>query len=224
MNAAQARGPSGPAPAGPGSRCYAFAIDWHIRILAALLWMLAAVWVLHPPLSFGSRPMLETLLPAATLYFLYHPVLELILRGQSPGKRIAGLRVVDRNGGVPGRSRILIRNAFRLIDSLPVFYAVGLVSCFATAEGVRLGDLAAGTLLVHDAAAPVADGADAWEIARGLLDRWGSMDPGRRRALARALLARLGSGAADGLAAEAGDEELRARLRTWVHAHPTRPP
>ncbi len=213
MNDARARDPSGPAPAGPGSRCYAFAIDWHIRALAALAWMLGAVLVSHPPLRLEARATLVVLLPAAALYFLYHPVLEMISRGQSPGKRIVGLRVVDRAGGAPGRRRILIRNALRLIDSLPIFYAVGLVSCFVTADGVRLGDLAAGTVLVHAAAVPAADGEEAREIALRLLERWGSIDPGRRREFARALLERLGTGAAGRLTAETGDDELRSRLR-----------
>lgn len=213
--ARRAPGVPGPACAGPGSRCYAFAIDWHVRVLAALAWILAAELALRPSLTAVTRPTLIMLVPAGALYFLYHPVLELIWRGQSPGKRYAGLRVVDRGGGVPSRRQILIRNLFRLIDSLPLFYAVGLISCFITAESVRLGDLAAGTLLVEDAVAPAADPADGREIARGLLERWGSMAPARRRELARALLDRVGNGSVAGLSADAGDEELRARLRAW---------
>ena len=203
------------ATAGPGSRCYAFAIDWHLRVLAALAWLLAAALALRPPLTALTRPTLIMVVPACVVYFLYHPVLELIWRGQSPGKRYAGLRVVDRSGGVPSRRRILIRNLFRLVDSLPIFYAVGLISCFVTADGVRLGDLAAGTMLVLDAAAPAADRSDGREIARALLERWAVMDPVRRRELARALLDRLDTGAEPGLPAGAGDEELRARLGAW---------
>ncbi len=149
--------------AGPGTRSYAFVIDWHIRLLLALAW-LAAAWLL--PLMLGqalpsarelTRPFAHlAVLPAAGLYFLYHPVLEVVMRGRTPGKRMAGVRIVTRDGGTPDITALLIRNILRLIDSLPICYLVGLMSCFVTAQSVRLGDLAAGTLLVHERGAALA--------------------------------------------------------------------
>lgn len=149
--------------AGPGYRSYAFLIDWHIRVLAALAWLLAAVFAWH--ISWYSEPnqMLRAWVPAATIYLLYQPVIEIFLHGQSPGKRIAGVRIVTRAGGAPAIGAIAVRNAFRLVDSLPAFYAVGLVSCIVTRDQVRLGDLAAGTLLIVDdgRASRAVDGASA---------------------------------------------------------------
>lgn len=136
--------------AGPGHRSYAFVIDWHIRVLAALVWLLAGVLALHISWNTAPRGASLALVPAAMIYFLYHPVIEILLRGQSPGKRIAGVRIVTRAGGVPAIGAIAVRNAFRLVDSLPAFYAVGLVSCIVTRDQLRLGDLAAGTLLIID--------------------------------------------------------------------------
>ena len=65
-------------------------------------------------------------LPALAIYFLYHPVLELAMRGRTPGKRSAGIHVVTRDGSAPSAGALLVRNVFRLIDSLPVAYGVGL--------------------------------------------------------------------------------------------------
>src|SRR5277367_5455215 len=141
--------------AGPGSRSYAFVIDWHIRLLLAGAWLLLAGFVLKLSLSPKSQDALLSLLPALVIYFLYHPILEVAMRGRTPGKRMAGLVLVRRNGGAPGTSALLIRNIFRLIDGLPAFYVLGLVSCFITANRVRIGDMAAGTLLVLDDEAAV---------------------------------------------------------------------
>src|SRR5690606_18924459 len=89
-------------------------------------------------------------LPATAIYLLYHPVLEVAMRGRTPGKRIAGVRVVRRDGGVPGVGALLVRNVFRLVDSLPFLYCVGLTAAVLTEHSVRIGDMAAGTLLVYD--------------------------------------------------------------------------
>src|SRR5690606_4225634 len=97
---------------------------------------------------------LVVVLPATALYLLYHPVLEVLMRGRTPGKRMAGVRIVKRDGGVPGSVALLVRNIFRLIDFLPFFYFVGLVTTMLTRHCVRLGDIAAGTLLVYDEADP----------------------------------------------------------------------
>ena len=84
------------------------------------------------------------------MFILYHPIVETLLRGISPGKRFVGLRIATLAGGVPNPGPLLLRNLFRLIDSAPIFYGVGLLMTMFNRNGQRLGDLAAGTLLVYD--------------------------------------------------------------------------
>lgn len=212
--------------AGPGSRSYAFIIDWHIRILLAMGWVLAALlgsWAI------GGQPATGVIagLPAAAIYLLYHPVVELAMGGQSPGKRIARVRVVGRDGQPPTVIAILIRNAFRLVDSLPAFYTVGLVSTMVTRDSVRVGDLAAGTVLVnlpddtrraavrqqrlaHQTRLSVADA----ELVNDLLDRWKQLTPAVRQQLAHTLLGRFGQ--QPGAASDMDDENLRSALQSLV--------
>jgi uncharacterized RDD family membrane protein YckC len=228
--------------AGPGSRSYAFIIDWHIRILLALTWILAAslvqfgVFFLRTK-SMGSAAFI-TLTPAAVIYFLYHPLVELAMRGQTPGKRMAGVRVTNRSGGTPSSLAILIRNAFRLIDCLPALYGVGLVTTMFSAQRVRLGDLAAGTLLVHDGEAEskalshlgslsLNPDLDAGTLALGndLLLRWKDLEPERRQGLARDLLRRIDAGASSardpGHTETLDDLGLQRRLRTALSRQST---
>jgi uncharacterized RDD family membrane protein YckC len=110
--------------AGPGNRSYAFVIDWHIRLLLAGAWLLLASFILKVSLNPRSQGALLSLMPAAIIYFLYHPIIEVAMRG-----------------GTPGTAALLIRNLFRLIDSLPAFYVIGLVSCVFTANRVRVGEI-----------------------------------------------------------------------------------
>jgi uncharacterized RDD family membrane protein YckC len=209
--------------AGPGNRSYAFVIDWHIRLLIAGTWLLIADYALKLSLNPRSPDALVTLLPAAVIYFLYHPILEVAMRGVTPGKRIAGLVLVDRTGGTPGTGSLLIRNVFRLIDGLPGLYVVGLVCCIFTAHRVRIGDMAAGTLLVLDDAAAaqsltrlekLAAGSrlalDALELVDQILDRWPTLEPGNRAQIARSLLARLDTG--DSSVAALNETQLHSRL------------
>ncbi len=194
--------------AGPGSRAYAFLIDWHIRALLALAWfvfcMLAVSGELRMPRNSSIWSTVLIVAPALIIYLLYHPLVELAMRGQTPGKRMAGVRIVNRDGGPPSVGAILIRNAFRLVDMMPGAYVVGLVCTMATAQHVRIGDMAAGTLLVTHTAnghrgleglavrghasglAPAA-----LDLVEQLLERWKQLEPGNRRNIALALLQRI---------------------------------
>ncbi len=215
--------------AGPGTRSYAFVIDWHIRVLLAVAWLLVAVYALRLGLNFRSHDALFSILPAAVIYFLYQPIVEVALRGRTPGKRIAGVRILDRNGGVPGVTALMIRNIFRLIDSLPAFYVVGLATCLLTANRVRIGDMAAGTLLVlEDTAAEkslarvesLAGGSslplETLELVDQVLERWKSLEEPHRAEIARKLLARVGPAAASNDLAGLSDGELQRRLRALL--------
>jgi uncharacterized RDD family membrane protein YckC len=213
--------------AGPGSRSYAFIIDWHIRVLLSLAWMLG-VWVL---LRILNIPTMAPLIwwPALAIYLLYHPALEILMQGRTPGKRSAGVRLVTRRGGQPSVSAILIRNVFRLLDSAPALYMVGLTCCMLSKDRVRVGDLAAGTVLVLEnaKAAHVLEvmpelathtGLDPRlvELIQDLLDRWQSLSSERRGALARALLARATPAQDRDALAALGEAELHQRLRTLL--------
>jgi uncharacterized RDD family membrane protein YckC len=193
--------------AGPGSRSYAFVVDWHIRFLLALAWMIVAFFIVIGSWSIASlddtpgSSIAMIFVPAMLIYFLYQPVAELVTRGRSPGKRIAGVRIISRTGDVPSIGALLIRNLFRLVDSLPALYVVGLVCTMFTKQHVRIGDLAAGTLLVidHDRDGKALARADALsrnpnidpqtaDLIDELLERWKVLEKGKRRELATALL------------------------------------
>src|SRR4029077_20735966 len=75
---------------------------------------------------------------------------EIAMRGRTPGKRIAGVHIVARGGSSPGIGALLTRNVFRIVDSFPLLYPVGLITAMITPEHVRVGDIAAGTVLVYD--------------------------------------------------------------------------
>jgi uncharacterized RDD family membrane protein YckC len=221
--------------AGPGTRSYAFIIDWHVRAFAALAWALVGVLLRQEvPAAAGgkvtSNPIMIALMVGAGLtYFLYHPALELLMRGRTPGKRIAGARIVTVEGQMPGAGALLMRNLFRLIDSLPALYLVGLVCCLVTRQRVRIGDMTAGTVLVLDAAdsarafsrwgamlgrsslAP-----EALRLTQELLERWGALEEAQRLALARALLAKIEPRRDAAQLAALDARDLRARLESYL--------
>jgi hypothetical protein len=176
-------------------------------------------------LSPKSQDALVSLVPAAIIYFLYHPILETTMRGRTPGKRMAGVVLVNRSGGTPGTAALLIRNIFRLVDSLPALYAVGLTACFLTANRVRIGDMAAGTLLVIDDAAAAKSLSrlesiaatsrlplEALELVDHLLERWPSLESNSRKKIAGALLARIEPGSDAAQLSSLSDGDLHVRL------------
>jgi uncharacterized RDD family membrane protein YckC len=220
--------------AGPGARSYAFVIDWHIRIVVAVAWYVVAAliyngaWSLGAPIEPNAPWFGLVVLPAAAIYLLYHPVLEIAMRGRTPGKRMAGVRIVTHDGALPAIPAHLIRSVFRLIDSFPVFYGLGLVTAVVTKNHVRIGDLAAGTLLVYDrgdesvlehvSTAALGSRLDAQtaEVVNELLGRWEKLDANVRVRLARSLLAKLHGADSDTL----DDAALRARLEELARGGP----
>lgn len=137
--------------------------------------------------------------------FVYYGLSELLMHGQTYGKRRMSLRVVKANGFALDAGSILIRNLFRVIDHLPLVWIVPLVS----KRGQRLGDLVAGTVLVSEAPAPISPlrerllakrPAEAlfrfdpvrlaklqpidFEAIERFLERWGSLTPEMQTALA----------------------------------------
>ena len=80
----------------------------------------------------------------------YYIFFEILWNGQTPGKRWVGLRVIRVDGTPVTAAEVVIRNLVRTIDMLPGAYGVGVVTMFVNSQSRRLGDLAAGTLVVHD--------------------------------------------------------------------------
>jgi uncharacterized membrane protein SpoIIM required for sporulation/uncharacterized RDD family membrane protein YckC len=144
--------------AGPGARAIAFVLDWLLRGALSLAWLLLAAWAILGNLDFNIPADVETLwylagaVPATAIYFLYHPVLEPLMGGRTPGKRMTGLRVLTPEGLVPSAGALLTRNVFRIVDSMPALYVVGLLFVMFGRRHLRLGDLAAGTVLAVERA------------------------------------------------------------------------
>ena len=87
------------------------------------------------------------------LFWGYFTLFEAFWNGRTPGKRVARIRVIQRSGRAIGLFESMARNLVRYIDMQPFpFYAVGVIAIFATRQHQRLGDLAAGTLVVRDRA------------------------------------------------------------------------
>jgi uncharacterized RDD family membrane protein YckC len=191
------------AVAGPGARSFAFIIDWHIRAILAIAWFCVGMMIYNgditnvaPPLEADGLWLGLIALPATAIYLLFHPVLEIAMRGRTPGKRMAGVRLVTRSGGAPAFGAYLIRNVFRIVDNFPICYGLGLVMTMITRNHLRLGDIAAGTVLVYDRSDAVLlehvrnsnlDAPTA-EIVNELLARWETLDAKSRQTLARGVL------------------------------------
>ena len=133
--------------AGMGTRILAAVIDIIIQATVFLVFVLAATsWLV----SLGSAVANGIVALATVLIFLgYHVVGEVWWNGQTLGKRLMGVKVVTDDGGPVGFVTSLIRTAMRLVDILPVGYGVGFVSAMASSKTQRLGDMAAGSLVVR---------------------------------------------------------------------------
>lgn len=209
--------------AGLGSRFIARLIDSLIQFGTILALLILSAWLHNGWIDAGL------IVIDFAIFFVYDIVFEVFGSGRTIGKRAAGLRVV-RSGGQPvGFWASAVRNILRLVDFLPSLYLVGTISIIVSAHNQRLGDLAAGTIVVRERATqPQSEGWVAWsrptvppdavvgwdvsavspaEVAavRAFLDRRLTLPPDARARIGYDLAVRLGA-KVSGIPAEAHPE------------------
>ncbi len=130
--------------AGPVPRAMAWAVDLSIR--AGIVLAVSSV-----ALQFGRAGWGVVLLTLFFVEWLLPAWLETVWHGQTPGKRIMRLAVLNDDGTPVRWPGALTRNLLRAVDFMPFLYGVGLVSMLSNRDFKRLGDLAAGTVVVYQA-------------------------------------------------------------------------
>ena len=201
--------------AGVGSRFAAGVLDQLLRFA-----ILAALAVLQGLAGVGSGTsgglfLASILVGLFLVHFAYDVLFETLASGRTPGKRWTGLRVVKLGGAPVGFVASALRNILRIVDALPGFYLVGMVAVFFSRNNQRLGDLAAGTIVVRERrqvtdlpppSRPRSDPLDAdtglWDVSavsadelatvRRFLDRRATLTPEARDRLAYEMASRLG--------------------------------
>jgi uncharacterized RDD family membrane protein YckC len=196
--------------AGLGSRFVAVLVDTLLQ--GVVLALLIAALVVADAGGFAAGAVVAVTVFA--LLFVYPVAFELRAGGRTPGKRWSNLRVICDDGSPLTFRSSALRNVLRLVDILPGLYLVGAVAIFASRSNQRLGDLAAGTLVVREPragalAAPAADPVEAaeqgelpaWDVSglrdaelaalRRFLERRSALDAVPRNLLARDLADRL---------------------------------
>ena len=134
--------------AGGGNRGFAALVDF---VLAALIFAGSIYGFSLLTDRFASAgPFFGVLLLLTfTLAWSYFVLLEWLWQGQTVGKRLYGLRVIRDDGAPAGFVAVLVRNLLRIVDFLPAFYGLGLLTIIVTSRSQRLGDIAAGTYVVR---------------------------------------------------------------------------
>lgn len=145
--------------AGPFLRAGAVLIDWGVQFA-----ILAGLYIVAMILGMAAGDGVSRGVSSLVLFFLtwWFPVFfECGKHGATPGKRAMGLRVVQTSGSPITFGQAVLRNFLKFIDGCPALVitgfpfpiptmAAGLASCLATRRFQRLGDLAAGTVVVYD--------------------------------------------------------------------------
>ncbi len=180
--------------AGVGSRFIAAAIDTLVQVILIILVATAIVLAGGFAMGRGALRDLDRVEPegaaiwavailVVALFLLlwgYYVTFEMLWNGQSPGKRLTRLRVLRDTGYPVGFLDSLLRNLVRVVDFLPFAYGIGVVSMLIDSQSRRLGDLAAGTIVVKErralravelatpvaGPAPAADGPGMANVAR----------------------------------------------------------
>lgn len=232
--------------AGIGYRCLA----WLIDIAILFLFWLSAYFVLTLSVSDawgayrGLSGFVQTLVVVGgfATQWLYWTVNEVFFNGQTPGKRMMGIRVVRSDGSPVGLYESAVRNLLRAVDFLPGLYAIGCITMLFSQQHRRLGDMVAGTLLVREerfnldkytatspasavpgpalaARAPVRLSSEEVEFILVFLERAPWLEPEARRRLGTRLVERFGGLVEEERAAVlASPEALEGFLRSRAQA------
>jgi uncharacterized RDD family membrane protein YckC len=148
--------------AGIGSRFVASLLD-HLILVTGMVLVYCAVVALIPTLGAGAIIsgdesglsglyflIAVLVLVEFVLFWGYFVLFETVWHGQTPGKRAGKLRVIRRDGQPVHAGEVMVRNLVRIVDFLPGFYGIGLITMFIDKDARRLGDLAAGTIVVRE--------------------------------------------------------------------------
>jgi uncharacterized RDD family membrane protein YckC len=211
--------------AGIGSRFLGIAADTAIQVTVGIVLVIAAVMILPGLNLFGASASQWVIAGVIIGIFLlnsaYFAFFEAIWNGQTPGKRYAQLRVMKDDGRPISAYDAIIRNLLRIVDSLPALYGVGLISMLFSKQSKRLGDMVAGTVVVHekslegvrpmadsvvDASLPPFDASsitlDELRLIETFIQRRSSWDPGVRTSMAAQISTRI-------------SEKLGVRIYGW---------
>ena len=194
--------------AGLGSRFIATIVDVVIQLV-----LLIALYLVFTATTTNGFVVAVFSIAAFLVLFAYDVLFEVANAGRTPGKLAVGLRVVRRDGRPVDFVTSAVRNLLRIVDFLPSFYVIGSVMIVATRDHQRLGDVAAGTVVVRERRAatkvvplpPSAPAPDAsylsWDVSsvtpdevatvRSFLERRTTITPAARAQLAWELSARL---------------------------------
>ena len=132
--------------AGPASRLYAVLLDTVIVLGTVNGIGLLVYWIFAKAPGFG---VMATTLAELAIGFAYSALLEGLWNGQTIGKRLFHLRVIDQTGFPLRIEQAWIRNLMRVVDALPFAYLVGGISVLSNPLMQRFGDQVAGTLVVR---------------------------------------------------------------------------
>jgi uncharacterized RDD family membrane protein YckC len=214
--------------AGLGSRMAASLVDGLIRFAVIIA---LSIVLFASPERVGGVEFALFIIGSFIVFFAYDVIFETLGGGRTPGKRATGLRVVREGGQPVGFVASAIRNIVRLIDMLPFSYAIGIVAILVSSKNQRLGDIAAGTIVVREVTA-VSGSAwrehdmtwgdeDAWDVGgitqeelatvRSFLARMETLDSNARTRIGRELAFRLHS-KVPGAPANISPEEFLRRL------------
>jgi uncharacterized RDD family membrane protein YckC len=198
--------------AGIGSRGAAVLVDTVLQFIALTVLMLVGVLVVGFAAGFAGFSSsgqaagaviigvyaLATFVVTAGYFMLF----EILWNGQTPGKRLVGVRVIRENGYPIRPIDAVIRNLVRIVDWLPFTYGVGVLTMLLNQRSKRLGDFASGTIVVREGsrvpvAMPLLSGPGDMRgfelsnqdatLVRDFLLRRGGMDPRARADLAQRL-------------------------------------
>jgi len=140
--------------AGIGSRFIAVLVDhllWGVAFF--VLFLLAAIILPNVHVLAGISPLWGVGIVILLIFLFmwgYFALFEAFWNGRTPGKHVAKIRVIHRSGRAISFMEALARNLLRVVDYLPGFYAIGVISIFCSRQHQRLGDMVAGTLVVRE--------------------------------------------------------------------------
>ncbi len=161
--------------AGVGSRFIAVLVDYLIWTVALVVSVLLILLVDPSLNSFSKLGEKWSIALVILIFFIwywgYFTLFETFWSGRTPGKRLVKIRVIQSSGRGIGFFEAMIRNLLRVVDGAPAVYAIGVISVLVTRQHQRLGDLAAGTIVVHERQRLEASiGASSRSFTAGLFD------------------------------------------------------